>query len=261
MRNVVFVLLMAAMFVAFKKAGTNEGAGILKGAEATFQKGKAWTWVETDKNKKPLRVGISIDDQAMNTLDPGMSGAHGHDMMNPLNHLSLAFPKDVADFPFVHALVDWNPNGHEPAGIYDKPHFDFHFYTTSEEERKAIPLFEQDSAKFKNFPAKGYMPANYVPAPGGIPQMGAHWIDLSTDELNGKPFTQTFLYGSYDGKLTFYEPMITKAFIDANPKFERILPIPSKFAKAGYYPTKMLVEKINGVTNVTLENFVYRKQS
>ena len=55
--------------------------------------------------------------------------------------------------------------------------------------------------------------------------------------------------------------MITKAFIDANPKFERILPIPSKFAKAGYYPTKMLVEKINGVTNVTLENFVYRKQS
>lgn len=260
MKNVIFVLLMAAMFVAFRKIG-NGGAGIQKGAEASFQKGKAWTWVETDKNKKPVKVGISIDETAMKSLDPGMAGGHGHDMMNPLNHLSLSFPSDVIDFPFVHALVDWNPNGHEPVGMYDKPHFDFHFYTTTEEERKAIPVFEQDSLKFKNYPAKGYMPENHVPEPGGVPQMGAHWLDLATDELNGKPFSQTFIFGSFNGKLIFYEPMITKAFLDAHPKFERKIPVPTKYAKAGYYPTKLVTERKDGTLNITLEGFEYRKQS
>lgn len=257
MKNVVFILLMAGMFVAFKEASHKDEPGIQKGAIVPFQKGKAWTWVETDKSKKPVRVGISIDDEAMNNLDLGHNNGHGHQHQNSL---SVAFPK-VDGLPFVHALVDWNPNGHEPAGIYDKPHFDFHFYTTTEEERKAIPPYEQDSTKFKAFPAKGYMPEIYVPGPGGVPQMGAHWIDVTTGELNGKPFTQTFLYGSYDGKVTFYEPMITKAFLDANPTFERPIPVPAKYAKAGYYPTKMLVKKENGVTNVTLEGFVYRKQS
>ena len=81
----------------------------------------------------------------------------------------------------------------------------------------------------------------------------------TSPELSGQLFKQTFIYGSYDGKVTFYEPMITEAFIKANPTFERAIPQPAKFQKPGYYPTKMRIEKQNGVTNVILESFVLQQ--
>ena len=244
------------------KDNASKNGGIFKGPVTQFHAGKTWTWGELDANGNPLRIAISIDDAAMNSLDEGglLRTTHGTENM------TLVFnPRIVAATPFVHALLDWNPHGHEPAGIYDVPHFDFHFYMTSVADREAIPPYEVDSTGFLNFPAPGYMPTTmpnlYVPTPGGVPAMGAHWIDISTPEINGGIFTQTFLYGSYNGKATFYEPMITKAFLDANATFTRNIPTPNRFAKAGYYPTSMRVEHANGVTNVILENFVLRQAS
>jgi len=254
----VFLLLTAAtmVFTSCKKEGHK--GGIFKGPVSKFQHGSAWTWVELDGDDKPERIAISIDDAAMNSLDPGMDEDGGH---NHANGLSLQFHQKASITPFTHALLDWNPHGHEPAGMYDKPHFDFHFYTISEQERLAIPLYQTDSTGFLNYPAPGYMPATYVPIPGGVPQMGAHWIDVNTPELHGQLFTQTFLFGSYNGKVAFYEPMITKAFIDANPSFERAIDVPAKFKTSGYYPTKMRIVKAEGATHFILENFVYRTQS
>lgn len=255
----IFLLLGAATiaFTSCKKNGHKDG--IFKGPVAKFQHGSAWTWIEIDGDNKPERIGISIDDAAMNSLSPGgMEGDGGHQMTNSL---SLQFHPKASLTPFTHALLDWNPNGHEPAGLYDKPHFDFHFYIIPESERKAIPAYETDSTGFLNYPAPGYMPGTYVPGPGGVPQMGAHWIDVTTPELNGQPFTQTFLFGSYNGKVAFYEPMITKAFIDANASFERTFGVPAKFKVSGYYPTKMRIVKAEGATHIILEAFVYRTQS
>lgn len=254
----VFLLLGAAtmIFTSCKKdSHKNE---IFKGPVAKFQHGKAWTWIETDDHNKPERIGISIDDEAMNSLDPGQSGEGGH---NHENSLSLQFHPKISLTPFTHALLDWNPHGHEPAGLYDKPHFDFHFYIIPESERKAIPPYQIDSTGFLNFPAPAYMPATYVPSPGGVPQMGTHWIDYTSPEFNGQPFTQTFLYGSYNGKVAFYEPMITKAFLDANATFERPFGVPATFKESGYYPTKMRIVKAEGATHIILEGFVYRVQS
>jgi hypothetical protein len=62
-------------------------------------------------------------------------------------------------------------------------------------------------------------------APGqpitAIPRMGTHWPDMRSPELQGmlgnpqgyRPFTTTFIYGSWDGDFIFAEPMITRAFI------------------------------------------------
>jgi len=55
--------------------------------------------------------------------------------------------------------------------------------------------------------------------------------------------------------------MITKAFLDNHPSYQRDFPVPQKFKKEGYYPTKMRIEKINGITNIILEGFVYRQAS
>jgi hypothetical protein len=91
--------------------------------------------------------------------------------------------------------------------------------------------------------------------------MGVHWLDFTSPELSGAQFTQTFIYGSYDGKVTFYEPMITEAFILANSGFVRTIPQPAKVQVTGYYPTKMRIEKISGITNIILEGFVLRQAS
>ncbi len=258
MKKLLTVLALAAIFAACEKNNDQPVAGIFKGTETTFQHGKAWTWVEMNAQNQPVRIGISINDAAMNSLDTSHPGAGGH---SHVNGLSLALPSRSADIPFRHILLDWNPHGHEPAGLYDQPHFDFHFYLTSEADRKAIPPYAVDSSKFLNRPGAAYLPANYINIPGGVPEMGTHWIDVTSGEFSGAGFTQTFIYGSYDGKVNFYEPMITKAFIDANANFERAIPQPAKVQQTGFYPTKMKVSKIAGTTQVTLENFVYRTAS
>ncbi len=117
-----------------------------------------------------------------------------------------------------------------------------------------------DTAKLNANPAPDYLPQNHVPGPP-VPQMGKHFIDVTSPEVNGQPFTQTFIYGTYDGKVTFYEPMITLAFLKSNSSFERPIPQPSKFRKAGYYPTKMRISKHDGVTDIVLDGFVQRQTS
>lgn len=257
MKNLVFILLGATLiFSSCKK--DNDKQRMFIGAVQNFQQGKAWSWYEEDANGNPLRLAVAIDSAAMKTLDRGTDGETDHSH----NDLVVPFhPKVLSATPFNHIGLGWNPHGHEPEFIYGLPHFDFHFYETTPQEVAAIPPYEVDSTKFKNWPAPAYFPATYVNFGGGVPQMGCHWLDVTSPELNGQTFTQTFIYGSYDGKVTFYEPMITEAFILANPSFERTIPQPAKYQKSGYYPTKMRIQKISGVTNIILEGFVYRTQS
>ena len=254
----------AASLVAFSsckkdKEQDKKEEKVFKSEMKTFQHGKAWTWYEEDDNKNPVRLAVAFDNAAFNSLDTSAPGGSGH---HHENSLSLKYhPKATAATPFTHALLDWNPKGHEPEFIYGKAHFDFHFYLQPEAERLAIPLYEQDSAKFKNVPPAGYMPPTYINPGGGVPQMGAHWIDFTTPELNGQPFTQTFLMGSYNGKVTFWEPMITEKFIRDNQSFERAIPQPIKYQKAGWYPTRMRIEKKDGIISIILEGFVQRQAS
>jgi hypothetical protein len=83
--------------------------------------------------------------------------------------------------------------------------------------------------------------------------MGVHWMDVRSPELQGlaghpenaKPFTKTFLYGSWDGKFIFDEPMITRAYLmakhdatDPAVSDERIpVPTAAHYAPAGSYPS------------------------
>jgi hypothetical protein len=153
-------------------------------------------------------------------------------------------------------MVNWNSSGHEPDNVYTVPHFDFHFYTSNQ----ADVMNYMDDAKLNAEPPAGYIPANHISGPG-VPMMGKHFIDANTPELHGQPFTQTFLYGSYDSKVVFMEPMITLAFLKNTTTFERSIPQPTKFQQAGFYPTKMKVSRHDGVTEITLEDFVSRQAS
>jgi hypothetical protein len=252
---------VAAAFSSCKKDNDNEKSGIFKGPEVQVHAGKAWTWIQLDKNGDPMRLAISVTDAALSSVPVGIGSEEAHDHSDMENNWVLKFHPKAGVTPFNHVGMGWNPSGHEPEPIYGKPHFDFHFYMVSPEEIAAIPPYEMAKAKFDNYPAPAYFPPAYFNAGGGVPQMGAHWVDLTSGEFNGQPFTQTFIYGSYDGQVTFYEPMITLDFLKNNSNYERSIPQPAKVQKTGWYPTKLRVVKHDGVMEVILDEFAYRTQS
>ena len=124
----------------------------------------------------------------------------------------MKIPSQASKTPFDHIVIGWRPDGHEPFQIYGIPHFDFHFYMITSEERKLITSYEADSMKFKNAPPVEYLPPGYIYPGGGDAQMGAHWIDPASPEFNGETFRKTFIYGTLEGKVNFIEPMITNDF-------------------------------------------------
>ena len=193
--------------------------------------GVAYSWVKLDGAGKPLAVGVTLTESALTGLPELTPG------MKEMPEYTLALPKEAAATPFDHIGLNWNPKGHEPNGIYGVPHFDFHFYTLNREERRQITAIGPDRAKCDREPPAGYLPAGYVVAPGSqVPQMGEHWVDPASPEFHGEQFTRTFIYGSYDGRVAFLEPMITKAFLETRREDTRPIKLPRPMPGAATIP-------------------------
>ena len=252
MRKVFMLLTASVLFVSCKK--NNDKAGTFKGAEQEVHKGKGWSWIKVDAQGTPLQLGIAISQSALNTMPVGEQQQGGHQHSNSIILPLHPIAKTVT--PFDHIQLDWNPMGHPPFEIYGSAHFDFHFYMVPEAEVTGAV----DMAKLNAVPAADYLPPAYFSG-GPVPQMGTHFLDATSREFNGQPFTETFIYGTYNSRVTFYEPMITLDFLKATSSYERSIPQPAKFKAAGYYPTKMKIVKETGATNVILEGFVKREGS
>jgi hypothetical protein len=79
--------------------------------------------------------------------------------------------------------------------------------------------------------------------PGVVPQMGAHWVDLTSPEFQpGGTFTRTFIWGSYHGKFIFFEPMITRQYLLTHPGDLINIPQPSAYQSSGWYAKKYCIE-------------------
>jgi len=194
--------------------------------------GVAYSWVTLNEKGKPSSIGVSITESAFTglpeTLPPG----------GLWHEFELKLPEQAARTPFEHIVLGWNPKGHVPAGIYDKPHFDFHFYTITSAKRMKITAKGDDLLKVQKRLSAEHVAPGYIYAPGGEePMMGAHWVDPASPEFNGQPFTTTFIYGSYEGKLNFWEPMITKAYLETQPNVTIPVKQPPAYPKSAYYPT------------------------
>jgi len=159
MKKLVLAAFAIAALASCKRENESEKNSIYKGPEVTVHGGKVWSWVKVDKNNQPVSIGVTIPDAVMNSvpIGDGQSMPDPGHMMD--NMFTLQLPEKASVTPFRHIGLDWNPSGHEPAGVYTHPHFDFHFYTISKDERMTIPPYEVDSSKFKNLPAPSYMPA------------------------------------------------------------------------------------------------------
>jgi len=231
------------------------------GGSAAVGKGQVRSYVLVDKaTNAPTEIGVAFDERALDGLPTDGAGHHGQ--TGAVHQYLLSLPTEqTAPFKFVE--VNWNPMGHEPDGVYQNvPHFDFHFYTVSKAERDAIvPSNPRYAAEANNVPSGDYVPPFALqlgppgakPADVAVPLMGVHWIDTRSEELQGllgkpdayRPFTRTFIHGSWNGRFHFWEPMITRAHIlakksatDPAVRDEVIpLPVPKRYQEPGHYPT------------------------
>lgn len=250
MKKIFLLLALTSILISCEKDKDKDRTST--GTKTNVYNGKAWSSVTFNPNGIPKELSFVIDNNALNSAPVG-GGHHDHaehTFIIPLPESALAHS------PFKFIMLNWNPAGHEPDDIYTVPHFDIHYYMVPPNE---VMTFV-DPLKLNNAPNADYIPANHISA-GGIPMMGNHWVDVTSPELSGAPFTQTFIYGSYDGKIVFYEPMITLDFLKNTSSFERSIPQPAKFQSAGYYPTKLRVKKKNGNTEVILDGFTHRHAS
>jgi hypothetical protein len=126
------------------------------------------------------------------------------------------------------------------------------------EER--LEIGPDDLAEFANAPDPKYIPSLYLQIPGGVPQMGAHWADLLSPEFNGGVFTKTFIWGTYDGKVIFWEPMITRAYLLTHPDEVITLRQPQAYQVDGYYATEYVITHSDSPKEFTVSlNLEYRE--
>ena len=238
-----------------KEASARPRAGTYLGKSSPLGGGSVRSWVTLDKDGNPTAIGLTFTEAALSGLPQNLpAGQEGVEYV-------LALPPEAASTAFDHVGINWNPHGHSPAGIYDTGHFDFHFYTITPEERSRITARGEDLARARKQPAIEYVPAGYIYAPDSeIPRMGGHWVDPQSNEFQKQPFTRTFLYGNYDGRIVFMEPMITKAFLESKVSVTETIKLPSKYARPGYYPTRYSIKYDAGSAeySIALEGLTLR---
>jgi hypothetical protein len=234
-----------------RKAGTYLGQFTILG------NGIVRTWYKADKKGKPQAMGVTFSETALDGLP--QTGVGPKTMPSVMHELAL--PKEARITGFDHVDLDWNPKGHMPSKIYDVPHFDFHFYMVPAAQLNKITAVGKDLARCSRKPAAKFMPAGYIIPPGTeVPRMGSHAVDVMSPELHGQPFTQTFIYGYYDGAMNFVEPMIARSFLETHPSVTTKIKQPASYPRTGYYPTKYSVKYDAGRREITvaLEGLTYR---
>lgn len=198
---------------------------------------------------KPLQVGFEMTAGSLQNLPE-----HGHEHYTVKLH-----PQVQAATVFDHLVADWNPQGHGP-DPYLSAHFDMHFYILSLAQR--LQISAGDPLSVAPLPA-GFLPADYIGPLGPEPQMGGHCVDITSPELGvfgpPQPFTHTFIYGAYNSKVAFYEPMITRDYLQNSAGGTFNIKQPANFSAPGYYPTKYSISTdASGKRFVVLSDFVYR---
>lgn len=242
--------------------------------------GTAQTFYVETRSGKPVAIGFELSSGALDNLptaySDGMWEYKGHTCCG--HETVLDFPASaLQNTAFEWFGLNWNPQGHIPPGIYDVPHFDMHFYTMPYQDRFAIEpglcaaappgtLISCDSFYTGLEP----LPADMEPGGGFVnvgaveAGMGAHMIDLTGPEWNGETFTHTYIWGVYDGEITFQEPMITRDYL--LQKHEEVCTpyaAPQAMPEAGYYPTEYCIryDERRDSHQISLESFEYFEQA
>lgn len=258
----------------------------LTGAPTSLGNGTVAAYAEMTATGTPAVVGVIFDAAALDNLPAASSDGHrcydanGDGRIDvakqcvPTHERALPLPSDLArrsDMPFKWILLNWNPHGHIPPGVYDTPHFDVHFVMEPIENLFAIAAgpcgpehvrCDQFETARKPLPAN-YVPAAYIDVEAVVPAMGNHLVNVTGPEFKGEKFRRAWIFGAYDGRVTFYEEMVDRAWLLTRPSECFPIPSPEAVAVGGYYPTQSCIRHVaaRNAYTVSLEGFVMRAAS
>jgi hypothetical protein len=244
------------------------------------------TYVTLDEGNIPVAIGVRMSESALEGLpeqpnntsrcfDLNSDGAleSGTECLGDYESV-LVWPREAeaAGLPFRWLGLNWNARGHPPAGVYDIPHFDIHFYMVERETITSIrsgPCGEwtdcEDFERARIPVAPRYFPPGYTEVGAVVAQMGNHLLNTASPELATPPrrFTHTLMYGAYEGNIIFIEPMITREFLLSRPDMCVPIAQPAEWQKPAYYPTRYCVRYRDNeaVLTISLEGFVDRRMS
>jgi Hypothetical protein TTHB210 len=276
-----------ALTVFFVSGSVAARGDTFSGGDQKLGNGTIKTYAELGANGKPIAIGVTFTRQALEGL-PVTKTTTGrcfdinkNGRIDPASECEgdyeyrLAMPEKLSvrgDIPFKWVGFNWHPGGHVPPGIFDLPHFDMHFYMVSHKEIDAIRLgacdifINCDDRKRALVPVKPkYVHPDHINVGATVSLMGNHLINSKSPEFGRTPdtkkkFTHTWIFGAYDGKITFYEPMITLEYLQSRPKSCFNIKSPKAWQKAGYYPTRYCIRYNagDGKYTVSLEDLVLR---
>lgn len=191
---------------------------VLYGKEISVGKGIVKSFVKKNQQGDPESYGISFSEGALEGL--------------PHEGASYIVPMPDAHGTLInHVSFDYATHHHAP--VYDTEHITAHFYYISEAEKNAITT---TGPEIDLLPPAEFHPKDYIPTPGGADKMGKHWPDTTAEELHGKPFKRSLIYGSYNGKFIFMEPLIEMNFLKSKPAAEWPVKEQRKVQTTGFYP-------------------------
>ena len=264
---------------------TTRAARVL-GAPSSLGNGTVASYAEFDESGAPKAIGVVFSAAALDALPAAPSDGHRCFDANNDGVIDLAtecsawhervlpVPTEVGrrpDVPFKWALLNWNPRGHIPPGVFDVPHFDVHFYIEPIENVFAIQrgncgpeMVRCDQFALARKPMPGnYVPQNFQDLGLVAPAMGNHLVDPADHVFHGEKFKRHWIYGAYDGRVIFYEEMVDLGYMQSKP--EACFPIqsPAAVALTGYYPTRSCIRYAagKGEYTVSMEDFVLRQAS
>lgn len=287
----LLVLATAALLLArgvASDAGAADGVAAAKDKDKlivhnqiSIGKGFVRTVYRRAPDGTPRMIGVTISEAAMESLpdEPRHDGntcfdvnedgttnrvtecASGHERV-------LWFP-ELRGLPFQWMMFNWQPAGHGPPGVFDKPHFDLHYFIQDYIERNFIRTGKcgvltncTDFATAVKPVPPPYYPVGFGP-PGVAARMGNHLADGNAPPLSGGAFTQAFAYGSYDAQISFWEPVVSTTWLREQKPKQDCLTI--KWAPAvqlsGYYPHTTCARFREDEEDylMSLEDFEYRQ--
>jgi hypothetical protein len=286
MNRIRALLVGAAAFAACGMQAAIADAATVYGEAKRLGDGFAQIYAELDGEGAPRVIGVSFDPGMLEGL-PAMPNTwsrcfdkndngriDGHGECNGDYELQFALPQELlqrAKTPFQWVSVNYNPMGHPPPAppAWALAHYDFHFYIMPADAVAQIrpgpcsELIDCDDFKRAQTPVPArYLHADHIDVGAAVPAMGNHLIDAKSPELvvAGREFTHTFIFGAYDGQVTFYEPMITRAYLQSQPNLCVPIKQPEAWEHDGYYPTTYCIRYLadDERYTVSLEDFVRR---
>lgn len=233
-----------ALSIGLLACGGSDPDTTWTGPAQSIGNGTARAFVTLSAAGTPVAIGFTMTEETLFGL-PTANRQH-----------LLALPAEAATATvFDHLSIDWGPAGHVPAGVFDRPHFDMHFYMISQAERATIAAAPDEAP-----PPVDVLPPGYVSGRLVVPAMGQHWNDSSDPNTSPGSFSHTMMYGFSKGRMVFLEPMVTHALLLSKQSTSTEIKHPKVFQKRGFYPTRYSIrfDPIGRAHVVTLDQMVER---